>query len=61
MFVVMVRSASSISIPNVKLIMTTERFSEETLWIPSTPSTPKMAFSIGSVTSRTTASGLADG
>ena len=56
-----VLSASSMSTPNSNSASTRDRFSDETDCTPSIPFTPDMAASIGAVTSRATASGLADG
>ena len=60
-FDVMVLSASSMSVPYLKLASIIERFSDDIDWIVSSPSTPEIVPSIGAVTSRTTASGLAEG
>ena len=61
MLLAIVRSASAMSVPNLKLARTRERSSNDTDWTLSSPSTLEIAFSIGADTSRTTASGLADG
>ncbi len=61
MLELMTFSTSAMSVPNSNEARIIDRFSVETDCIVSRPSTPAMAFSIGSVTSRTTASGLADG
>ena len=56
-----VLSASSMSSPNSNVAMTRERFSEDVDLISFKPAMPEIEFSMGSETSRSTASGLADG
>ena len=56
-----VLSASSMSSPNSKVAMTRERFSDEVDLISFKPAMPEIEFSMGSETSRSTASGLAEG
>ena len=60
-FELMTFSALDMSVPNSNEARMIDRFSVEIDCIASRPSTPVMAASMGSVTSRTTASGLADG
>ena len=57
----MLLSTSVISVPNSKLARIIDRFSDENDWTLSSPSSPDIVFSIGSVTSLATASGLAEG
>ena len=54
-------SALAMSVPNSNDARMIDRFSVEIDCIVSRPSTPEIAFSMGAVTSRATASGFADG
>ena len=57
----MMFSTSAMSVPNSNDARMIDRFSVDIDCIVSSPSTPAIAPSMGSVTSRTTASGFADG
>ena len=54
-------SAAAMSVPYLKVASTSELPSKVVVWTDSNPAVPEIARSIGAVTSRTMASGFADG